>query len=70
MCFLQCKEFEVEVRNVRGASVEAVAEHVLGFYSALRRRLSVSLFMCFAVCLFFFSLASLVQFSFVGFVEV
>lgn len=33
-----CKEFGVEVRNVRGASVEAVAEHVLGFYFGLRRR--------------------------------
>jgi lactate dehydrogenase-like 2-hydroxyacid dehydrogenase len=32
-----CKKFGVQIRNVKGASVEAVAEHVLGFYFGLRR---------------------------------
>jgi glycerate dehydrogenase len=34
-----CRENGVEVRNVRGASVESVAEHALGFYFGLRRGL-------------------------------
>ncbi|KAG9232306.1 2-hydroxyacid dehydrogenase-like protein [Amylocarpus encephaloides] len=32
-----CRKHGVEVRNVKGASVESVAEHALGFYFALRR---------------------------------
>jgi phosphoglycerate dehydrogenase-like enzyme len=34
-----CKKHGVQVRNVRGASVESVAEHALGFYFGLRRGL-------------------------------